>query len=195
MTPTYDNTYKTLGAYHWDHYFNGENPGYIRETNLTLRFFYGKSGRVLDIGCGDGVLLYLLNGNPNLSCLGIDSSPEAISLARERGVLNCMVLDIGSVEATGVHDYDYVIMADTLEHIQDHNAALDTVLFLMAPEGRFLFVAPKQGDPLPLDCHVFSKNDLWAMLRSRFDIAEAYETQTHMRFICMKKGRNGNSLP
>ncbi len=44
------------------------------------------NGRVLDVGCGDGLLLYLLNREPNPStreCVGIDVAENKIANARQ----------------------------------------------------------------------------------------------------------------
>jgi 2-polyprenyl-3-methyl-5-hydroxy-6-metoxy-1,4-benzoquinol methylase len=44
------------------------------------------TGRILDVGCGDGLLLYLLNREPNPSareCVGIDVAENKIANARD----------------------------------------------------------------------------------------------------------------
>jgi predicted RNA methylase len=54
-------------------------------------------GRVLDIGCGAGRHALYLQGQ-GLDVVGIDISPRAVAVCRERGLRNARVLDIAQVD-------------------------------------------------------------------------------------------------
>jgi SAM-dependent methyltransferase len=58
----------------------------------VLRDAAGDSRRVLDLACGDGPLLALLDGVPGRLLVGVDFSPEALELARRRQVRGPVLL-------------------------------------------------------------------------------------------------------
>jgi SAM-dependent methyltransferase len=94
------------------------DDGYIDPTGWPGVYFseYGKwpssykkamrfaRGRVLDIGCGAGrCSLYLQD--KGLDVVGIDSSPLAIEVCRQRGLKDARVLSIGQISAKlGIFD-------------------------------------------------------------------------------------------
>ncbi|HLV81730.1 MAG TPA: class I SAM-dependent methyltransferase [Chthonomonadaceae bacterium] len=66
-------------------------------------------GRVLDIGCGAGRhALYLQN--QGLDVLGIDQSPLAIQLCRERGLKQAEVCSITQAHRLGGRPFDTILM-------------------------------------------------------------------------------------
>jgi 2-polyprenyl-3-methyl-5-hydroxy-6-metoxy-1,4-benzoquinol methylase len=178
---SFDSKYRERGAFHWSYY--GNATSYTKEKDLTLDFFSDKSGTLLEVGCGDGVLLHLLSQNKGLSCFGIDISSVAIELAKQRGVSNCAVSTIENIKGT----QDYVVMDNTLEHIRDYEASLDEVLRLLAPDGIFYLISPIQTHPLPMDYHAFSREELFSVLEERFEVARYERAEASMRFVCRKR--------
>lgn len=107
-----------LGSALADYYFQ-EQPGKLRSESVLgdveevplTHFFRSReempelearaiaecSGTVLDIGCGAGSHLLLLQNN-GLTCTGIDISPGSVRIARERGVIAVIEGDIRSAE-------------------------------------------------------------------------------------------------
>lgn len=74
--------------------------------------------RVLDMGCGDGELLYLLNKNLETRSQGIEIDPEQIMQCVERGI-NVLLGDLDS----GLTDFkdnsfDYVILNNALQELR-----------------------------------------------------------------------------
>ena len=71
--------YDIGGAYHWKWYILNYE-GYRNFSNTLTELVPGP-GRVLDVGCGDGLISYLFF---RLGCnvVGIDTSPTAIHLAK-----------------------------------------------------------------------------------------------------------------
>ena len=72
---------------------------------------------VLDIGCGDGVMLQFLMETRNVRAVGIDVSAEAVSRACARGV-DARVQMLGDLAATG-ETFDHVVMSEVVEHVAD----------------------------------------------------------------------------
>jgi SAM-dependent methyltransferase len=66
-------------------------------------------GRILDVGCGPGrVALYLQEQGHDV--VGIDNSPLAIEVARERGVQDARVLSITQVSGKELGRFDTIVM-------------------------------------------------------------------------------------
>ena len=66
-------------------------------------------GRVLDVGCGPGrVCLYLQEQEHDV--VGIDNSPLAIEVARERGVRDARVMSITQVSRNTLGTFDAIVM-------------------------------------------------------------------------------------
>ncbi|MER6125831.1 methyltransferase domain-containing protein [Streptomyces sp. NPDC001795] len=65
------------------------------------------SSRVLDLGCGDGLLLELLAAVGGRELAGIDLSPEALALARSRPGLSGTTLVVGRAQHLPFDDYSF----------------------------------------------------------------------------------------
>lgn len=89
----------------------------LNEINFSKRTILEmvKNGSVLDIGCGDGLLLEQLK-NKGLTVSGIDISSTAINICKERG-LDCIHGDISEKLPFEDNSYDSVLLIDVLEHL------------------------------------------------------------------------------
>ena len=98
---------------------------------MGVREIYGRSDyaiigelvepgtRVLDLGCGEGLLLAWLKENKKVSARGVEMSGSSVQKAIARGVSVYQ----GDLEE-GLHDYpdkafDYVILSQTLQQTRD----------------------------------------------------------------------------
>lgn len=87
------------------------------DYRIILKLVEPKS-RVLDMGCGDGELLYLLNKNLQTRSQGIEIDPDQIMECVERGI-NVLLGDLDS----GLTDFkdgsfDYVILNNSLQELR-----------------------------------------------------------------------------
>lgn len=74
-------------------------------------------GTVLDLGCGDGLLLSLLK-EKGITGSGLDISEKGVTKAREKG-LSVDLFDFSNKLPFPDNTFDTVIMLDLLEHLYD----------------------------------------------------------------------------
>ena len=83
-----------------------------------------KNGKILDIGCGDGMLLKIL-ADKKMLVEGLDHSQEAINKARAKG-LNVKKFDfVNNLLPYDDNEFDYVVILDVLEHLYSPEVLLN----------------------------------------------------------------------
>ena len=98
--------------------------------------------RILDLGCGDGFLTQRI-AESGATLVGVDSSPQMIAAALERGVdARC-----GSGEALSFEqEFDAVFSNAALHWMTDQDAVLTGVHRALKPGGRFVAECGGQGN-------------------------------------------------
>ncbi len=83
-----------------------------------------KDSRILDLGCGDGTLLKLLNKERNVSGYGVDTSIEKIKKSLENNI-NVINANINNrLDYFSDNSFDYVILAQSLQVV---NSPVDLI--------------------------------------------------------------------
>ncbi len=76
-----------------------------------------RNSRVLDLGCGDGVLLERLRDEHGCSVLGVERDDSAFLQAMERGV-PVLQADLNrGLHTLPPHSFDYAVLSQTLQQI------------------------------------------------------------------------------
>jgi SAM-dependent methyltransferase len=103
------------------------------------------SGRLLELGCGDGRLLAELSRDFNVT--GIDISEYAVARARQRMPgANLVVGDIADCDPHA--HFDVVVAFNVLEHLRDPRALMMRVGEMLSEGGRFMFAVPNKHGTL-----------------------------------------------
>ncbi|MBI5104304.1 MAG: methyltransferase domain-containing protein, partial [Solirubrobacterales bacterium] len=108
---------------------------------LDLIAAHVPAGRLLDVGCGHGLLLDEARRR-GYDAAGLELSRAAA--AHARGVLGLEVHQVALEEFAGAADetFDVVVLADVLEHVDDPVAAIDACLGLLRDGGALCVTTP-----------------------------------------------------
>lgn len=108
-----------------------------------------KDAKILDAGCGHGVLLWWLQNEKYEAAEGVDISSEQIELGMSLGIKN---IHLGSLQQFLENKSDYyhvIFMRDVLEHIPkgDVYAVLESCRRSLAPGGKLIIQVPNADSP------------------------------------------------
>jgi SAM-dependent methyltransferase len=106
------------------------------------------TGRLLDVGCGHGLLLDEARRR-GFEVVGLELSRAAARHARD--VLGLDVRELPVESFVDLDGFDVVVLADVLEHLDDPVAAVDRCAGLLRPDGVLCVVTP---DPSSLTARV-----------------------------------------
>jgi SAM-dependent methyltransferase len=109
---------------------------------LAARAGVGPGVSVLDVGCGIGGPAALLDG---CDYLGVDFSPSAIELARERAPARRFAVAHAPPLPPG--RFDVVLLLEAMLAIEDKHALIRAIAEALTPGGRFAFTL-EEGHPL-----------------------------------------------
>jgi SAM-dependent methyltransferase len=101
------------------------------------------SGRILDVGCGDGAFLYGLDDR--WEKWGVDVSPFVVPIAGAKGIRMVPFSPTWPEEFTD-DSFDVVVFRGTIQHIDDPFYILRECVRILRPEGLMVFLAtPNTG--------------------------------------------------
>jgi SAM-dependent methyltransferase len=156
MDPGYAKQYADLYARHW--WWRAREGCVLRRV---AKIAAGRRLRILDVGCGDGVIW------PKLAAFGDVEGIEPDGALIAPGSPHRSRIEIAPFPGRARSErYDLVLMLDVLEHIEDDRGALARVYELLAPGGRVLLTVPahrflwSEFDVMNHHCRRYSKKPL-----------------------------------
>jgi 2-polyprenyl-3-methyl-5-hydroxy-6-metoxy-1,4-benzoquinol methylase len=119
----------------------------VRNRRELDRLALKPGEKVLDAGCGGGLLLNQLAARYDVDGTGVDLAPLAVQRAKSCGDPK-LRYRLAQLERLPFKDgsFDAVLSFDVLEHVQDKEAVLKELLRVLKPGGRFLFYAISRRD-------------------------------------------------
>lgn len=109
------------------------------------------NGRILDVGCGNGVISRHL-GQLGYQVLGIDVSDKTIANARALNKMSNVQFEVISAEelvAQG-NSYDAIICSEVLEHLSKPELLLAVLYKSLKPDGKLIVTVPNGNGPREL---------------------------------------------
>ena len=148
---------------------------YARQEILAL--IPETASRILDVGCGAGGLGSLIKARQSAEVHGVEIVPPAAAIAETRldrvwrGTIEGALPDLPNAY------YDYIVVADVLEHLVDPWTVLDALRLKLSPQGRILASIPNIQN--------------WGVLSALIEGAWDYRSdglldRTHLRFFTRK---------
>jgi len=111
-------------------------PYFARHLNI--------SGKILDIGCGGGLVTEEL-AVMGFSITGMDMSENSLRQAGRHAEKSAVALDVNYVQGNALHlpfsdgSFDGVVISDVLEHIEDLPRSISEISRVLRPGGVLVF--------------------------------------------------------
>ena len=134
-------------AIHEEGYYQSQSSGNEIRHSIFLSKFKpkDKEQRLMDIGCGNGHFVRKASSHGWYST-GIDVSEKAISLAKKKGIDNCVH---GSIEEVSERfdPFDVITAFEVLEHVSKPIDFLNSIRGVLKPDGVLFCTVPTWDYP------------------------------------------------
>lgn len=143
------NIYKSIDYFDFEDHFRGSRE-LIKERQKQYIPYYLDRKNVIDLGCGRGEFLELLNEN-EINCIGVDAYPEVIDFCRN---INLKVVQDDAIEYLKKQDsVDGIFAGQLIEHMtHDRIIELCNLAYSKLQVGSYLIFET----PNPMSLSIFS---------------------------------------
>ena len=158
---------------------NGEINFDFESSHSVIVEIVQESKKVLDLGCSDGIIGNYLNKYKNCDVYGCDINDESIKIAISR---NCykkifhadLDKDQTLDKSLELNSFDYVIIADVLEHLKNPENIIEIACKYLKNNGEILVCVP----------NVTHENIIINLLNEKFNYNDlGILDNTHLRFF------------
>ena len=130
----------------WESQYRAGTWSYLRDLDQTTRYsviagfiqVLKRDGCLLDVGCGEGVLLDRLNGMAYSKFVGIDISREAIALAQKKRYQRSLFAQVNAEDFITDQRFDVIVFNEVLYYFFDPLAVAQKYCACLEPRGLFI---------------------------------------------------------
>jgi SAM-dependent methyltransferase len=108
--------------------------------NLLETFSLPKKSEILEIGCGTGGNIALLQNYGNVICVEVDKI--AAELARSRNLAPVLEGKLPKDLPELNRSFDLIVLLDVLEHVEEDEASLRVLASMVDPKGKIVITVP-----------------------------------------------------
>lgn len=131
---------------HWQWYAD-QNHTYHKIVDAAIEPFKSAPlGTVVDVGCGDGLVLGMLN-NLGFKCFGVEPIQLGVDLAMKHDVSAEFFIEQAEKFAKRGYQFDYLFCLNTIEHLDDPECMVE----IMRNIHQFGVIVTDNGDNLHKD--------------------------------------------
>ena len=134
-----DNHYETLYRTESGHWWYKTRRKIIRNLIKKHRPSFGDEIKILDVGCGTGLLLKEMESLG--TCRGIDVSQKAANFCGNRGIANVQVADAVGIPYPD-NTFDVAVALDVVEHVENDEKAISEIYRVLKPQGIAIITVP-----------------------------------------------------
>lgn len=166
MNKEFETLYHEVEATHWWFVTRRALVG-----SLVALTAPNRTAAILEIGCSGGPLLQQLHNAGYTALTGIDLSPEAIALCRQRNLGQVLVMDAQQPDFPPA-SFEVITASDVLEHLADAPRAVAAWFRLLRPGGTLMIFVPafkclwSGHDDVNHHFHRYRAGELAALLRT-----------------------------
>lgn len=166
--------YERKGPYHWRLYEDTTYNYYKAIVKFVVECVPFQS-TVLDMGCGDGLISYVVAKEKACRVIGVDNNLKAIHLASKlNGDTQNEFLHRSVYDSCG-DGFDVVLMVDILEHVRKPFALMENVRKSLRRGGSLILSTPLYEEGKILDIyHVkeYTEQEIHDLMRPCFTLRE-----------------------
>lgn len=119
-------------------YYNGVGNRIEKVVGLFNR---NNGGKILDVGCGDGLISELIGKKTGAKMYGVDVADAAVRLSRKRGI-DSKIFDVNKEIPFKNSFFDAVYCGEVLEHVFDVDNLIDEIKRVLKPRGYAVITVP-----------------------------------------------------
>lgn len=135
------NSYKFSEAYQYSAYDNDFLIEFIKLRMEYIRPYIKNRKKILELGCGQGILGEMIKRENQCEIYGTDISKSGIRLARGRG-LHAKIADLNKRLPYKSNSFDAIVSDSLLEHIYRTDQLLGEMYRVLKPGGICITITP-----------------------------------------------------
>lgn len=117
----------------------------VNDAWFKIFQFIQPGARILDVGCSSGNLGAALKKEKQVTVIGVDIDADDVTLAK-KNLDEAHVVNVEKDSLSKFGKFDYVIMADVIEHLVDPISVLKKIKPALKSDGRFIFSIPNMAN-------------------------------------------------
>lgn len=139
--------------------------GILPEIRDSLVKIIPSGVKILDVGCGVGEIMTLLQERNKCVCSGMDIAPSAVAAVKAKG----MEARVGILPDIPFSDasFEVLLCTEVLEHVTDAKSAVGSMYRVLQPGGLLVLTVPDgEVDMEEFHVHRFNEKSIRKMLTS-----------------------------